>query len=216
MAGTRKSKHCAVENLKAFFHRHKTVFYWTFTFAELLVDKEVAEARFKPLRDKIARAGGEELHFWELQKRGAWHVHLVTDIYLDVNELRPWMVERGWGPIMKVIRVQSPTAWHDGHWVKTSNDEERLIAYLVKYLTKAFKQAHRWTKAWGGSSSARTHTTSFRWVPWIRPGAYLFNWGQDLFRQLVGRSPRFCEMTEVLMMGYYASGWAEIDPWYFP
>lgn len=217
MAGTRKSKHCACQNLRAFFGRHATVYYWTFTFAELLVDKAKAEERFKPLRDKIARMGGEELHFWELQKRGAWHVHLVTDVYLDVKELRPWMVERGWGPIMKVIRVQSPVRWVDGQgWVRHQDAEEKLIAYLVKYLTKAFRDGDRWKKPWGGSASARSWTTSFKWVPWINPGTWLYHWGREIFFQINGRLPRFSDVGACIMLGYFDSGWNNVDPWYFP
>lgn len=215
MPASSKTRYIAEASIRAFFARHPVTFYWTFTFAEVVHDKGVAEARFKPLVDLIRRRGGEHLEFWELQARGCWHVHLLTDTFLDVNWLRPWLKKRGWGPQMKVVKVQAQRVWVDGEgWVRDDRGEARLVRYLCKYLTKAFAAAsHFKKKAFGGSARARIGTTIFKWVPWFNPWAYLYAKGAERFRLRQGRCPRFSEMGLVMRIGYHVSGWANVDPW---
>lgn len=151
--------------------------------------------------DLVNRKGGEHLEFWELQERGAWHVHCLTNIYLDVNWLRPWMVARGWGPIMKVKRADQTGSG--------------LVSYLSKYLTKCFRNTStRFKKGFGGSRPAKAGTTNFKWAPHIRPGAYLFAAGVSLFISFQGHFPRFRDIGQVIRMGVEETQWLEIDPWY--
>lgn len=240
MAGTAKSRYCAEQNLLAFFGRHPVVFYWTWTFAENIEDKELAEARFKPLLDKLRRMGAEELHFWERQKRGAWHVHLVTQKYLDVGWVRPFMVRRGWGPIMKAIRVESHVQYVPGEgWKREDSGEQRLVRYLIKYLTKAWRDSDMWKKPCGGSASAKMFTTSFRWVPYTtgRASCYLFHMGKQYLAE-IGQSidllcsdvwsvtwkkeelraerakARFARIRQLIHLGYEVTGWGNFDPFY--
>ncbi len=219
MGASLKTRYVAEQSLVEFFRRRSVVFYWTFTFAENEEDKEVAEARLKPLRDLIKRRGGEELHFWERQERGAWHVHLVTNVYLDVTWLRPWMVARGWGPIMRVERVRGDRSEtlhaHASDRGVHGRSREGLIRYLLKYLTKSLGEGHSWEKNFGGSASAKAGTTTFKWVPWIRAGSMLYAAGAILFFQLEGRAPTFHDIGYCIRLGYEETGWANVDPWYF-
>lgn len=123
MGTSGRSIYAIQSNIEAFLRR-PAVWYWTFTFQSLVSDKAVAEVAFGKFTDLLRRRGAEWVHVWELQKRGAWHVHVLVNCYLDVISLRPWMVQRGWGPQMRVERL------HDGPC------RERVARYLVKYLTK--------------------------------------------------------------------------------
>lgn len=225
MAASSKTLHIAQTSLARFFARHQTVYYWTFTFAECVSDKSLADHRWKPFEDLIKRRGGELLVFWELQDRGAWHVHCVTDVYLDVNWLRPWMMARGWGQMMKVKRVASRSTWVPGRgWVRDEREEEKLVRYLLKYLTKCLRVVSAFKKkAFGGSAAAKAGTTLFKWLPEEKPGAYLYYYGRQLYREIYGRVPVFSEVNDfgafmrlLMQMGYEATGWCDVDPLWEP
>lgn len=218
MAASGKSLYIAQESIRTLFSKHEVLYYWTFTApSEGLPDKEEAERRFKPFKDLISRRGGELLYFWELQQRGAWHVHCLTDKYVDVNWLRPWMEQRGWGPIMKVKRVMSRRVWVDGQgWTRDDRSEAKLISYLVKYLTKCFRVGCTVNKkVWGGCARSKIGTTMFKWVPWIKPGAYLYYYGKAVFIQIHGVLPRFRDIEQCIRIGYDITRWCEVDPWYY-
>lgn len=219
MAATNRSRYCAEGNLVEFFHRHDVVYYWTFTFAENLQDKDEAERRAKPLFDLIRRRQGEHWHCWEHQERGAWHMHMVTDLYFDVVKLRPWMVQRGWGPIMKVRRVASPRQYSGEGWQREDSAERGLIRYLLKYLTKAIRSADKWTKPWGCSSAAHNFVTSFRWVPWVNAHCWLYHMGKQFLERELGEKlvglPSLEYVAAATRMGYEVMGWADVDPWFY-
>lgn len=57
----------------------------------------------------------------ERQKRGAWHVHLVTNIHMDVRQ---------WSEL-----------WGHGYvWIERARECRRAIRYITKYLQKAFER----------------------------------------------------------------------------
>lgn len=226
MPASAKTKFIAQESLRRFFTMHPGgVYYWTFTLVDL-VDKTEAERRFKPFEDKLRSQGGELLQFWEVQERGAWHVHLVTDKYLDVNQVRPWMVERGWGPQMKVRFVRAPRRWVPGEgWVLDDRQLWGLVKYLCKYLTKSFGDAAggaaaMWgkKKVFGGSRSAMVGTTRLAWNPWVegKPGTYLYFYGRQLFNELYGEDPTWFDLSHVIRLGYEACDYGSWDPFYTP
>lgn len=192
---TSRTRYAAQKNVLLFFERHPCFYYWTFTFAENLTDKDEAERRFKPFKDLVPRRRSVEgrapelLYFWERQKRGAWHVHVLVDVFFDVNELRPWMVARGWGPVMNAQRIDGRQHWVDGiGWVRDNREQEKLMLYLMKYVTKsmtdsgAMSGVEKKKKVTGGNRRARRCNTLFRFAPWWNPCAKLWHYGIDLWR----------------------------------
>lgn len=224
MPASRKTRLSAEHNVRCFFADHPVTYYWTFTFDVSMQDKDEAETRFRPLRDLVRRRGGKMMEFWELHPGGhGWHVHVLTNLFFDVTWMRGadpehktgFMTQRGWGKIMKVIKVQSRKVWVDGEgWVRDDRDEAKLIRYLVKYLTKAFAAAsHFKKKVYGCSRDSRKMNTMWKAVPWENPWSYIWALGAARFEQRQGRRPRFTEMNLVLRIGYHVSGWEHVDPW---
>jgi len=201
---------------------------------EVLEDKAEALRRAKPLFDLIGRRAGlarvgthvkkergSYLAFWELQKRGSWHLHLLTSVFIDVNWLRPWMVKRGWGQQMRVELVKVGNSYVDDGTGRqcsgphTSSGAHRLANYLTKYLTKSLDDVPV-KKPFSGSAAAKCGTIGFCWCPEVNPYAYFFYWGRRLFFDIHGRCPSFHEFRYVMRLGYEDCGWAEIDPWTDP
>lgn len=244
MPATGKALFISEESIGRFLLR-PDVWYWTFTFEENLQDKEEAERRLKGLHDRISRMDGEELHVWELQKRGAWHLHMLVDCYLDVGWLRPFMCDRGWGRIMKGIKVQKVRRFDPESkvWLEDLRETEKLTRYLVKYLRKGSSEQGRVVrelresrislesagdperhaecvrtlkkKLFGGHHGAMIGNTRFAWCPWIKAGAFLYAYGREMFFELYGRLPNFFDIRFVLRLGYEVCDWAKVDPWYF-
>jgi hypothetical protein len=212
-----KSRYLAEQACLQFFRRHPCSYFWTFT-TPFVGRKDTVVELLKPFLDLVKRRGGEQLHFWEMQKRGAWHVHLLTDVYLDVNRLRPWMVKRMWGPQMRVERIQASPSLNNGKgWVRDESRMWKTIGYLIKYITKAFHDSDGTKKkAFGGSASARCGTVRYAWCKWENPGSYLYAHGRDLWLQLYGERPRFRDMADVIRLGVEITDWLSVDPWWMP
>lgn len=235
---TLKTREVASVSVQQFLWTRPDTYYWTFTIHEAITDKDVAMARAKPLFDLLRRrfemrcyAGardrypGSYLAFWELQKRGSWHLHLLTGVHLDVNWLRPWMVERGWGQQMRVewVRVvnRAPITKYGCPLgvANVGNGGAKLARYLTKYLTKSLDEIPR-KKAFNGSREARFGTTGFSWMPCVNPAAYFFHYGRELFWALHHRAPRLFGFNDdsryVMRLGYEAVEWWLRDPWTDP
>lgn len=230
MSGKAKSRHVAQVSIENFFLRHKTVWFLTFTEPGRVEGtpywtKDEAEEHFKPFRDLCRRRGVEMLVVWERQQRGAWHPHCLVSKRLDVNEIRPFMVERGWGRIMKFLCIPtiSSTTYSkadlsDAVTEKFRPGAKNLIFYLTKYLTKSLESEEGCVKKklFGASQAARAGGVSFKWAPWVRPGAMLFAAGLEFFVLMNQRPPRFKDMMEVIRCGVEATDWASVDPlWEF-
>lgn len=229
-----KTCYVATKSVENFLWRHPATYYWTFTVAECLTDKHVAMARAKPFFDLIGRSKGlaylpvpggtwsfqktrgTYLAFWELQKRGAWHLHLLTNCFFDVNFLRPWMVKRGWGPQMRVELVKQNHSVSETTGQPYRTDASRLARYLTKYLTKSMGDDCRGKKPFSCSDAARAGTIGFQWTPDINPTAYLYYWGRVLYIQLYHRAPKFFEFRFVCRLGYESCDWRDVDPWMDP
>jgi hypothetical protein len=232
-----KSLELARLSIEQFFHRNfGNTYFWTFSEpgrkeGELLWTKDEAEAHFKPFRDLCARRGFELLVVWERQERGAWHPHCLLNHFVDVNRLRPWMMVRGWGQQMKVVRVMGSCKGNSyppipgrgrGQWV-LSGESAGLARYLTKYLTKGFRDDPatasgpcRKKKMFSGSRAVKMGNTKFKWMPEIKAGAYLWHHGRALFFQIFDRHPYWKEMGFVIRLGVETTGWADIDPlWEF-
>ncbi len=234
-----KTKHVAAISVQQFLWRHPCSYYWTFTMGDGCPDKAIAMERAKPLFDLIGRRKGlcdypsrskgfrrvmekgEYLAFWELQERGAWHLHLLCSVRLDVNWLRPWMKARGWGPQMRVelVSVQHRFEGDGRHQgvANVGNGGVKLARYLTKYLTKGCREGvPKGKKCFTASAAAKCGTVGFCWDPMTNPAAYLFYYGRILFLELYGRVPRFSEFPFVMRLGWEACDWSSVDPWSDP
>jgi hypothetical protein len=173
--------------------------------------KDEAEAHFKPFRDLVARRGLEMIVVWEKQKRGSWHPHCLVSGFFDVNFLRSWMVERGWGQQMHVELV-SGRPYNDGHGWFLAGSSRVLIRYLTKYLTKSFTApTDAKKKIFSATHASKAGSTKFSWMATERAGAYLYAHGRSLFLQLYGRLPSFKDMASVIRLGVEETGWADVD-----
>jgi len=71
--------------------------------------------------------------------------------------------------------------------------------------------AHRLIK----SAGVWAFSPNFNWVWWEEATAMLYYYGYDEFFIREGRWPRREDFLDVLLYGYFLTGWAEVDPWYF-
>ncbi|MGA3285207.1 MAG: hypothetical protein ABSD57_12225 [Verrucomicrobiota bacterium] len=65
------------------------------------------------------------------------------------------------------------------------------------------------------SAGARSSSTKFCWVWWEDATEMLYYYGFDEFYCQEGRFPYFSDFLDVLLYGYYLTGWDEVDPWFF-
>jgi hypothetical protein len=194
------------------------VYFWTFSEpgrkeGEPLWSKDEAEAHFKPFRDLVRRMGYQMIVIWERQKRGSWHPHCLISGFFDVNFLRVWMMERGWGQQMFVERVND-CPYNDGHGWRSSGSghSTRIIHYLTKYLTKSFTApSDLKKKIFSATHASKAGSTKFSWMATERAGAYLYAHGRSLFLQLYGCLPTFKDMACVIRLGVEETGWADVD-----
>lgn len=195
--------------------------YWT---------KDEAESRLKPFIDKLRRDGAAYLVFWELQKRGAWHPHLLISKRYEVGVtggggMRDWLMHRGWGQQMlwRFVAVprslfQKQSAFGYGDCVDQTplNQLElpawRLVKYLVKYLTKSrTSETTSHKKLFGGSSSAKVGNIQFRWVPEVNASSYLYYYGLELFYAIERRPPTFRDTAYIIRLGVENCDWLSVD-----
>ena len=217
----RKTRFIAERSAEDFIRRNLNTYFWTFTEPHrpegVFWTKTEAERAFKPFKDFLDRNGFEHLVFWERQSRGAWHPHVLVNGRLDVNKVRPFMVKRGWGPIMKVRWVRKDLdSTHDGRGEVIG--PVRLVRYLVKYLTKAatddLVEARK--KFFGGSARAKIGNVNFKWVPSVEPLSMLWFYGRQVWREAFGEYPTFKDFRHVVITGAEACNWLEKDPWWIP
>lgn len=69
-------------------------------------------------------------------------------------------------------------------------------------------------KLFGCSRSARAWTTDYSWAPWVRPGAWLYAMGRELFFQLRGRPATFHDMAVVIAFGAQVTQIDDWNPWW--
>lgn len=221
-----KTRHIAEVSMVEFFRRNPASTYFL-TFTEpsrpdgvALWTKDEAESALKPFIDRLHRESVEYLVFWERQKRGSWHPHiLLNHRYLlgCVGEagLRDWMMKRGWGVQMKAVRVYVPQEHTKCRDVDLQAG--KLVSYLLKYLTKGFVDPwEKRKKMFSGSHTAKCGNVKFRWLPEYNAAAYLYFYGRQLWRELYGSYPDFRDTSSVVRHGVEACDWASVDPlWMF-
>lgn len=221
-----KTRFAAERDIEAFLQRNggRTWFY-TFTEPprgpdEAYWTKTQAEAALKPFTDLLRRTRTqgrpvEYLVFWEKQKRGSWHPHILLNKRFSVDWVRQWMVARGWGVQMKFKYIPSPNTCKVDPKHPYLLDHFRLRRYLIKYLTKCHTTEPK-KKFFGGN--CKVNTVNFRWAPWYDPTAMLFYYGRLLHQELDGvcltRGELWRNMGYIVRLGVEATNWLSVDPWW--
>lgn len=222
----RKTRHLAEVSIQQFLRENpRRTYFYTFTEpgrkeGEQFRTKTQAEAALKPFLDVLRNCKRKDssigwLVFWERQKRGAWHPHILLNRRFSIDWLRPFMMERGWGEQMFLKYVQQGLE-SDGRG--PSIGPERLVRYLIKYLTKATTDdaIEPRKKFFGGSHGAKAGTVNFKWAPWFEPTSMLWFYGRQLYFEMHGEHPSFDAMAYVIRLGVEATDWLQVDPWWMP
>jgi hypothetical protein len=194
---------------------------WEIAGTETFWTKTQAEEHFKPFEDWMKRRGILHLAFWEKQKRGAWHPHVLVNKFCNVNVVREFMVERGWGQIMMFKRVVLEGS-HNPRGRGDTVAPAPLARYLIKYLTKAHTCEPR-KKFFTGTASCKagklTHegAVAFLWNPYVEtPYSFLYHKGLSLFWQLYERLPEFRDVRHCIRLGWEETEWWNFDPFFDP
>lgn len=104
----------------------------TLTYRENVLDKERAKADFSRFVQSVhsERPEWKYLAVFERQSRGAWHVHIATAGFQDVNFLREkWLAVVGQGS----LNARAPRQ------TKVKNARVAMANYLSKYIGKDVK-----------------------------------------------------------------------------
>lgn len=110
-----------------------SLYMWTLTFKQVL-DIKATRKRWNYLLTLIKRRWPQlcGLRVFEMHKSHGLHVHLVTNRFIDVNEMRLLAIKAGWGRI-HVKRIPA----------------ERAV-YLAKYLSKDRPECLKGWRLWAG------------------------------------------------------------------
>lgn len=161
---------CTVKGLCA---RFSPCVLATLTFEENLTDLIEAKRRWHNLSRKIGRTclARHPLEFvgvWERQKRGAWHLHVVCNQYIDVVWLRDEAVSCGFGRMMRLdyLRDRKP---NEGGF-RGGKSTNGAAAYLCKYLLKDLgdDSSGLGLVTYGGGRHVKKGSVRFHWAGWQR------------------------------------------------
>jgi len=218
---SRKSIHIFKGSVERYFAENEDVYYWTFTFHDNVTDKAEAEKRFKPFRDRVTKRGGSMIGVWEKQKRGAWHVHVLINYFENVNEIRPWMVARGWGQMCKVERVMRIKTCKDGKWETDRRSEIKIWKYLIKYLCKGKREIQesacmidKKKKLLIYMNRCKVGTTRFSWMPSENPASMIYYWGKRFYFELWRKFATFRQYSLIMKLGAEYLNYYDEDPFY--
>lgn len=224
-----KTRYIAETSIERFLLTQRNVYLWTFTepgndagnVIRKLWTKTEAEEHVKPFLDLLRRRGAEFLLVWELQKRGSWHPHILETARLDVHDVRPWMVARGWGQQMHVDWVVRGGVMHDQHGHPCAS--QALVDYLTKklrsYLLKARTDdaVEPRKKFFGGTHRSKVGTVKFAWNPWTDTAhSMLYYYGHHLYVQAFQDYPTFRDIPVVMALGVADRNWLDVDFLYEP
>ena len=103
------------------------LYFWTFTFAEVL-DIKATRKRWNHLLTLLRRRYPKlcGLRAFELHEEHGLHVHLVTNAWIDVNEARAMAKKAGWGRI-HVKRIPAEKASYLGKYLTKENRVSRAL-----------------------------------------------------------------------------------------
>lgn len=158
------------------------LFFWTFTFKDLLGVKDTRK-RWNHLLTLLLRRWPnlQGLRVFELHQEHGLHVHLLTNQFLDVNEARQLAEQAGWGRI---------------HVKRTAVEKG---SYLAKYLSKERPECLKRWRLWAGFGAgwewtkvkdviretlfSRVYQACKQWKNWQGRGQFFER--MDLVRSLV-------------------------------
>lgn len=118
----RRAKTAIRHKAKGIAGEHGAVFMLTLTYAENMQDHSRMAADFRKFARTIKKRypNFEYIAVAEKQKRGAYHYHMITNLWLKHSE---W-----------------ESTWGKGYcWVKQAQNSRQVIRYVTKYITKAFE-----------------------------------------------------------------------------
>jgi len=179
--------------------------------------EDLGEARrlFGKIEDWLRREYPEAswMGVWELQGRGAWHPHWITDERIDVSRLRAFACSVGFGQIMKVKRVidrkrleVAVRCLRPGEVVDLDAWVGNAVRYLSKYLLKghdgeAEARADRHSLMFAGGKRGKFWSSACRKVGFA---ARAWRYGMDWFWKLYNRLPRSPrDFREVWDLGWH-------------
>lgn len=116
-----------------------SLWFLTLTFQENLTDLGEAWKRWKPIADWLRHRGISAVGAWQQQKRGAWHIHLIVDGYIQVVLMRDFAKGHGWGSFLNVQKIVRPPATQD----EAKAELRRAIRYVARYVQRDIVEAHR-------------------------------------------------------------------------
>jgi hypothetical protein len=227
-----KTRHLAELSIIAFFRTFPgRTYFLTLTEPgrkgdESCWSKDEAEEHLRPFIDRMRRDGVSYLVFWERQKRGSWHPHLLISKRYEMGctgqgGLRDWLMARGWGQQILARKVVVPATLFQrqhnyGFGGQSTSDLDlpawRLVRYLIKYLTKATVEdscTHK--KLFGGDRLSKIGTIQWKWVPEINASSYLYYYGLELFYAIEGRPPSFRDTSYIIRLGVENCDWLNVD-----
>lgn len=214
-----KTRYVAELSIDRFLAENSSVWFLTFTEpgrvdGVLLWNKTEAELHLKPFLDYLRRRGAEFLLVWEMQKRGAWHPHILVNKFVDVNWARPWMMQRGWGQQMRFELVKR----NDGRPVDGRVRDyicKSLRGYLLKARTDDMLEPRK--KFFGGTARSKCGNIKFAWNPATDTAhSFLYYYGRNLFTEIYQTSPSHRDLPIVMQLGLRDRNWLDCDFLYEP
>lgn len=202
--------------------RNGVAIFATFTFRENIEDKGEAQKRWRRLKERLRRWEGPEqfkvgnayyntcgkpdplkgIGVWQRQKRGAWHLHMVFNQFIPIDELRADAVACGFGPMLNL------------RYVETKNQKgfmwnpRKVLSYMLRYVTRDIASDERdkgvrVVEYFG--QGVRVATTSFGWA---RGFAELYRAGRGAWSDI------FADVGQPTLDDYWfiiRLGWEVID-----
>jgi len=175
----------------------ETPTFATLTFADNITDKAEAEIRWGRLRERLRRRcpNLRGVGVWQRQSRGAWHLHLVLDRYIDINWLRPAAQSCGFGSFINLRFVKKFDGFRD------MGGPMKVAKYIARYVTRD----ERGPEDKGVrvvcfiSRDARVASTRFGWAAGI---SQLWRYGRAEFYNIFGHAPSGGEYGLCVRLGW--------------
>jgi len=194
-------------------------YFWTLTLPgecpARLADLGEVRKMFGKVEDWLRRQYPEAtwMGVWELQERGAWHPHFITDARIDVTDLRAFAVSVGFGQMMKVKPVinrkrleAAVCGLRPGGVVNLDSWVGQAVRYLSKYLLKGHEgcaevKAGRHSLMFAGGKRGKLWSSACRKVGFA---ARAWRFGMEWFWRLHNRLPRSPgDFQEVMDLGWH-------------